>query len=98
MPTTIKEVCQTNSYKVAHSDYGIDYKTWLLFNPDIAKSRECSDEFKAMAEENIRKQEIEDKHKKFKQQQQYQEQKATSLMLKSIVEQVAKRSKFLTNE
>ena len=46
----------------------------------------------------MRVQKIKDEHLVFQRKQQRQEEKATSIMLKALVEQLTKRSKFLTNE
>ena len=94
----VEELCLNESFKVVNRDYGIDLKTYLSYRLDIANSRLCSDEFKAMAEENMRVQQIKDEHASFQRKQQRQEEKATSMMLKALVEQLTKRSKFLTNE
>lgn len=94
----IEDICNTESFKTAHSDYGIDYKTYMSFRPDLVESAKCSDEFVAHVNEAIRKQEIYDANKKAERKQKYQEEKATAMMLKSLVEQMTKRSKFFTND
>lgn len=94
----VEELCLNESFKVANRDYGIDLQTYLSFRPDLVESKQCSDEFKAMVEANMRVQKIKDEHLAFQRKQQRQEEKATSMMLKALVEQLTKRSKFLTNE
>jgi len=97
MPT-ITEVCLENSFKVAHRDYGIDYKTYMKHRPDLVASNKCNDEFLEQCEEAMRVQEIRNNEKQHRQKQQRQEEKATATMLKALVEQMTKRSKFFTND
>jgi uncharacterized protein YdaU (DUF1376 family) len=94
----VEELCLNESFKVANREYGIDLKTYLSYRLDLVESKKCSDEFKAMVEENVRIQTIKDNHVKALRKQEKQEEKATSTMLKALVEQLTKRSKFLTNE